>query len=370
MKLSHILAMVAAGAASPAAPAQQAPAPATASPAAFDRAAARDMITRLAAELESTFVFPDKARLYAQALRTKLAAGGYDAIADAATLARTVTADLQAIHPDGHLGVRPPGAEPVQPTREASPAAPVAPAPSLEVATMIAPGIAYLRYNSFFGEPDQLARLAKFLDDNVGATALILDVRTHRGGGLEEMDVLFPRLFDRPLAVMNMDLRESVFQREGPPPFRSMVRVPGPEGVVRMEHRVTPVTPASGWARTRVYVLTAGRTASAAEHLASALKGTRRATLIGDTTMGAGNFGGEAQLPGGYRAFIPAGHSLFPGGEGWEGIGVTPDIAVAPERALYEALVRERVAPAEAERLAERFKPTQSMARRRPLRPR
>lgn len=351
---------------STAALAQQGAVPPSAPAASFDRAAARDMIAKLADELEANFAFPDKARAYAAALRAKLAAGGYDAAPDAATLARTLTDDLQAIHPDGHLAVRPPEAGQPQPASAGAP--PPAQPPALEVATMIAPGIAFLRFNVFFGEPDVMARLTRFLDEHAGAKALILDIRTHRGGGLEEMDALFPRLFERPVTVMTMDTRESVARAQGRLPFRSLVEVPGPSGIHRAEHRVVPV--ASPWSKARVYVLTAGRSGSAAEHLASALKGTRRATLIGETTMGAGHYGGEALLPGGYRAFIPTGRSYFPGGDGWEGTGVVPDIAVAPERALYEALVREGIAPAEAERLSEQYKPTASMARRRPLRPR
>ena len=62
--------------------------------------------------------------------------------------------------------------------------------------------------------------------------------------------------------------------------------------------------------------------------------------------------------------FIPAGHSYFPGTKGWEGTGVEPDVKVAPERALIEALTREGVPAAEAETLSASHMPSGSMARR------
>jgi C-terminal processing protease CtpA/Prc len=103
--------------------------------------------------------------------------------------------------------------------------------------------------------------------------------------------------------------------------------------------------------------------------MATVLKETGRATLVGETTAGAGNFGGGTDLPGGYAAFIPFGHSYFPGRSGWEGIGVQPTIAVAPERALFEVLVREGLTSGEAQSLSDSHKPTLPMTRRRPLRP-
>ena len=104
--------------------------------------------------------------------------------------------------------------------------------------------------------------------------------------------------------------------------------------------------------------------ATAAEHLAAVFKGTKRATLIGETTAGAGHYGGTAPLGGGYSAFIPVGRSYFPGGESWEQVGVKPDIAVAPERALVEALTREGVPASQAEALSASHMPKSSMERR------
>ena len=368
----QVLAVAALAAMAPFAMAQSTP-PAAAEAPAYDAATAKKAVVTLADELEKNFVFPDVAKRYAAALRTKLAAGGYDGAGDAYALAQAVTADLQAVAPDGHLAMHAPGGP--QPQRVGQPStqqqignAPLPP-PQMEKAGMIAPGIAFVRFNGFFGQPDVLKAFTQFLDENAGAKTLIIDARTHRGGGLAEMDILFPRIFDKAQAVMVMDTRASVAEANGPLPFRSLVKVDAPAELYRNEHRVTPASPASPWAKAKIYYLTSGRTGSAAEHLASSFKGTKRATLIGETTSGAGHYGGTVPLGGGYSAFIPVGRSYFPGGDGWEGTGVAPDVKVAPERALVEALTREGIAPAQAEALSAKYMPSEPMERRKPRRP-
>ncbi len=330
----------------------------------FDLAEGKRAVAVLAEELERTFVFPDVARRYAARLRERLADGAYDRAADAAALAAMVTEDLQAVAPDGHLKMRPP----LPAAAEGGPARRRVYPDPMEQAGWIADGVAYVRFNAFLGSAQQVADFEAFLDGHEGARTLIIDARTHHGGGLSEMDVLFPRIFTEPRTVMVMDTRASVAAEEGGLPFDSLVQVPAPAELHRAEHRVVPRAERSAWADTRIFLLTSGRTASAAEHLATVLKETGRATLIGDTTAGAGNYGGGIDLPGGYDAFIPVGHSYFPGKQGWEGVGVTPHIAVAPERALVEALVRSGVSAQQAEALSASHVPGEPMVRRRPLR--
>jgi C-terminal processing protease CtpA/Prc len=89
----------------------------------------------------------------------------------------------------------------------------------------------------------------------------------------------------------------------------------------------------------KVYLLTSKKTFSAAEHLALSLKRTHRAPLVGEATGGGAHFGGMAPMGKGYAAFIPVGRTFDPDtGESWEGTGVAPDVAVAADKALDEAL--------------------------------
>ena len=64
-----------------------------------------EVVLALAQSLEENFVFPDVAQRYASTLRNNLASGKYASFPDAETFAEAVTADLQAVHPDGHLRV-------------------------------------------------------------------------------------------------------------------------------------------------------------------------------------------------------------------------------------------------------------------------
>jgi hypothetical protein len=72
-------------------------------PAAFDRADGEKAVSDLATALDENFVFPEAGKKYAAMLRTKLRAGGYSSFKDAKEFTEAVTADLQAVHKDGHL---------------------------------------------------------------------------------------------------------------------------------------------------------------------------------------------------------------------------------------------------------------------------
>jgi C-terminal processing protease CtpA/Prc len=143
--------------------------------------------------------------------------------------------------------------------------------------------------------------------------------------------------------------------------------VQGDSSFVTREHWVTPGTDKRLF-DAKVFVLTSGASASAAEHFALALQATGRATLIGATTFGANHFGGDQDLGGGFTVFLPVGRAFHSEtGADWEGVGVAPDIATAPEAALIEALKLSGVAPQEAARLSAEVAPTLPMTRPRRL---
>jgi hypothetical protein len=87
-----------------------------------------------------------------------------------------------------------------------------------------------------------------------------------------------------------------------------------------------------------LYVLISGRTASAAESTAYTLQAAHRATIVGSTSVGAANPGGEFPLDDGFNLFVSTGTPVNPlTGRNWEGVGVTPDVRADPERALEHA---------------------------------
>lgn len=318
---------------------------------AFSSAEAASVVETLATTLEDNFVFPEVGKSYAAALRSKLKAGGYASFPDAKAFAAAVTADLQAIHPDGHLKLHAPqpGASGERHVRRGP-----GTENTIDKAGWLADGVAYLSFTQFPGNEATLTRLREFLATHSSARTVIIDARRHGGGGLAEMDLMFPYFFDKAQPLVSMDTRVAVEQRRGSfmEEGETMRRLSGPEGVVRRSHWVVPAKDATPLRSAKIFLLTSKRTASAAEHLALSLKRTHRATLIGEVTRGAGHYGGTEDLGFGYSAFIPIGRTFDPDtNEGWEGKGVRPDIEVPADQALDEALRRAGVAPGAAKPL-------------------
>jgi peptidase S41-like protein len=402
MNIAHLLAAAAGAVACGTCLAQPVPAPAEIADSPVTAREARRTALSLAGILEEAYVFPDVARRYAAALRAKAGSGVYDDIGTAPALAERLTADVQAVAPDNHLRVLvgppgPPGAGPRRIVVRGSggPGAPVgprivvgggppgpgapqpqairmAPPPPIEEARWLAPGIAFVRFNLFPGDSATAQAAARFMAGHAEAKTIIFDIRTHRGGGLAEMDAILPYLFARPATLVTMDTRASVDRAGGNPIGDGLALRPVPAGseVVRREHFVTPHASEKRMFDARVYLLTSAFSGSAAEHFALAMKRTHRASLIGETTAGAGNYGGVRAVGDRFSVFVPVGRTFDPDtGKGWEGTGVAPDIAVPAERALVEALTRSGVAQAEAERLSAEVAPKGPMARIVPRRP-
>jgi hypothetical protein len=336
----------------------------------------RATVAEFAATLEKNYVFPDVAGRYAAMLRANAASGAYDAFTSGRALAERLSADLRAVSPDNHLRVRltPPGeAEARRAAAAASGPSPaetvrrILPFDPIEEARWLAPGIAYIRFNVFPGDAETVAAVGRFMKEHAEAKTIIFDNRTHHGGGLSEMDAMFPYLFAKPTTLVRMDTRASVDRERGSPMEGARLRlVPTKEDVVSRDHFVEPGKGETRLFKAKVFVLTSGATASAAEHMTLSLKRTRRATIVGETTAGAGNYGGQELLDGGkFAVFVPVGRTYDPDtGKGWEGTGIAPDVAVPADRALYQALVLSGLAAPDAERVAAEVKPKGSMARR------
>ena len=88
-----------------------------------------------------------------------------------------------------------------------------------------------------------------------------------------------------------------------------------------------------------LFILLDVRTGSAAEAFAFGMKHAGRATLIGQTSAGAGHRVSYERLPGGFVLGLPVGAAVSPiMGRGWEGVGVIPDVET-PTGASLEALL-------------------------------
>jgi len=297
------------------------------------------LVATLATRIDDYYVDPAVAAVYRAALDKSLREGAFDGLAGDA-LAAKLKSVLQAVHPDLHLSIYAPGSGMFG--KEDENGQPDLPANALEAAGWVAPGIAYVRPFAFFDRESDVERLQKFMDDHADAKALIIDLRHHHGGELREMDVIFADLFPVPTDLLTMTTRPVAWERfEKKAPTERLSVIARDATMVREMHRAMPRAGGARMAGVPVYILTSRRTASAAEHLALAMKVTGRATIVGDTTRGAGHYGDEIDLAEGFSMFIPYGDTVDPEtGKGWEGGGVTPDVAVPAKDALDYVLER------------------------------
>jgi hypothetical protein len=308
----------------------------------------RAVALKLSDELVRSFVYRDQANAYAAMLKKNAAAGHYDS-GTRSDVAHRITDDLMAVHKDGHLTVRV-----VEPEDKAGPGGGGGPnlPPLIQSARTIAPGIGYIRFSAFFGTPEEMADVRKWLAENRDANTLIFDLRNHHGGGIAEQDAIFSYLYAKPTPLVRMAMAKAIYDEHGSPiPNSDTVRfVPQGDKVVAT-HRALPGedTPLR---RAKVYLLVSNRTASAAEHFALALKSTGRATLIGEATAGANHFGGPTELNDHFYVWMPVGRTYdIKTGKDWEGSGIAPDVEADPKLALGLALEKAGLSHEEAVQL-------------------
>jgi hypothetical protein len=307
--------------------------------------------------LEKDYVFPAIGKRYAWALRAKAASAEY-AAGDDFAFAEKVSSDLERVHPDKHLRLL----APLPPAGSGGPRIIRGPGPgpgerAIERAERLTPDIAYIRFSLFPGDSQTMQDLEAFLAANAGVRSLIVDVRGHRGGGVDEIDVLFADLFTASVDLVQMETTKAVIAAQPDMLIsgRTFRPVPSEDGRVRMQHFVVP-SDAPRLAGTKLYVLQSGFSGSAAEHFLLEVKMSKRGRLVGETSAGAAHFGFPKDLGAGYSAFIPAGRTFDPvSGWDWEGVGVTPDVVTRPERAFAAALEEIGVAAADAETLDARI---------------
>jgi hypothetical protein len=291
------------------------------------RAAIVDSIT---AAIDSIYVLEEPAKSIVAGLRKNLADGKYDDLNDPAEFAETLYKDAQAINHDGHFRIA--AMQPLDPAvAEAHQNEDPADVErrrrtyrernyGFQKAEVFPDGIGYLRFDQFAQGDDAFAAATAAMNFLSNCNALILDLRENGGGGASMIRFICGYLFEEDTHLINWDIRAEKKTVQS----YSADYVPGK----RMINQ-------------RVYVLTSDHTFSAAEEFTFDLKNLERATIVGDTTGGGGHT--VASCIFNFDTFrigmrIPYGRAYNPkNNEGWEGIGVIPDIAVPAEQALDAA---------------------------------
>lgn len=307
------------------------------SPAPINAAEQSAVIASLGQQLKSQYVFPAVAAKTAAALSARMAHGDYRDADTTAAFAKALSEDLRSIGNDMHFSVKyAPDLSP--PPHDDKSASDEAPTPE-EMAQMIAqmrsasasesygisrvqllPGdIGYIDLRSF-GHPEIVgAAYDAAMSLVAGTKALILDLRQNHGGEPDGVAYLLSHFFAEGDARHLNDIY-----------YRA-------DNSTHQFWTIPSVTPRFTGP---IYVLTSHHTGSAAEECAYDLQTQQRATLVGETTVGAANPGGWFPLGHGFMAFISGARAINPITKtNWEHVGVKPDMAAPASSAMKTAYV-------------------------------
>ena len=294
------------------------------------------VIATLVRKMRANYVFPDVAEKIAAALLAHDKRGAYNNDTSANTFCEHLTTHLLEVSRDKHIRVRfSPDVLPEDiPLADQANTKPSAAERDKELAMdrlrnfgvekfeRLPSNIGYLELNGFLSAATSGEALAAAMTLVADSEALIIDLRRNGGGDPATVALVTSYLFDagEPVHLNDLYYRWSGQTQQ----YWTHAWVPG--------KRFGASKP--------VYVLTSGRTFSAAEEFANNLKVLKRATIVGATTGGGANPGDEFKLAEHVSIFIPTGRAINPVTKtNWEGTGVSPDVAVPQEQALLTAQI-------------------------------
>lgn len=283
------------------------------------------LIDTLRSALKRYYVLPYEATRMDGYLKTKSLKGGYNKITDPGKLAHQLKADISAVHYDPHLHIiYEPGMR--APATLSSEALSKAQAEQLIVEkdnnfnlqrVEVLPGnIGYFLLNGFTPNVEEVKPIMSgaltFLSNT---KVLIIDLRSNGGGSTANQFASYffkekTHLFDQ----INTFSKDTISLYADP----------------KAVNQLALLMP--------MYILTSKNTASAAEAFSASMQALKRATVIGDTTLGAAHATGFFPIGKGFIAKIPFARpvstSTF---KDWEGRGVIPNIPVPASHALQRA---------------------------------
>ena len=290
---------------------------------------ARAVVADVRRILNENYVLPDLRPKLDAALAKGLAEGRYDGLAPDA-LAEKINADLDAVAHDAHLGMhrdpkqsvelaarpRGAGADDAPPTAEEIRFADRLNHGILQLKVL--PGnIRYMETVGFFWGGEK----TKEVYDNAmrflkGGDAIIIDMRKNGGGSPEAVQYMVSHFLEpnRPIVTFYM-------RGEKGDTWKSLASLPA--------GRLTGKP---------LYVLTGGRSASAAEEFIGHIGGFKVGELVGETTAGAGYRNEFFPVSGGYVISVSVGRAVLAStGKDWEKVGLAPTIKADQEKALEVA---------------------------------
>ena len=292
----------------------------------LDQRAQREVVSRLEEALQRNYVFQDRIPAISAELNRRVQAGPVDADQFAGSLSQGLVKASEDLH--FSVAFDP---EEVVANRQAKASGDVTTQARRDVeradnfgfrdARRLEGGLAYIRFD-FFADPqyaqDTATGAMRFTE---GAKGIIFDLRYNNGGVLEMAQLLMSYLYP---AGKEQEFFDYNYNEDGKRVARgqwNLAAVPG--------HRSGDVP---------VVVLTGSTSFSAAEWMAFSLQRLGRATVIGEQTAGGAHPVTRVPVDDRFMLQVPIGQIRDPiKGQDFEGVGVTPDLAVPASDALLAA---------------------------------
>lgn len=316
-------------------------------PKTIDVAGKKALVNAVADVLAKQYVFPETARKMGDLIKKNLKTGNYSLIDDPQAFAMKLSADLQSVSHDLHLGVRyaPKAILERKTPDEAKKKAAEEFQKKLDrvgnhgfkEVKILEGNVGYLKFNFFSADQEAFPVAIGAMAFLANCDALIIDLRENGGGNPEMIQLLSSYFFSGEPRHLN-----SFYYRldERTDQFWTLPYVPGAK-----------------LADIGIYVLTSHYTFSGAEEFSYNLKNMKRATIVGETTGGGAHPVRLEVLNDDFWMRIPFARAVNPISKtNWEGTGVEPDIKVPAAQALAKArlLALEKLAAREKD---ERIKP-------------
>lgn len=290
------------------------------------RESPRSYVEVVANAIEQDYFDEARANQIATELRGAAAKGEFDTLTNERELASALTVKLEPF--DRHFRVGWTNAQRAQPAAESPVMSPTQSQAQhrrsnygVRRAEVLPGNLGYIDLREFapfeFGVAGQPGREAieAALQLVAGADALIIDLRDNGGGAPQMVGYLSSAFVMKEADIFNTFRGRDRTMSEAPLDWYPQPRL-----------------------NTPLFLLTSARTASAAEAFAYTLQSAKRATVVGEASMGAANPGGDVDAGHGFSVFVSFATPINPITKtNWEGRGVTPDVDVEQGAALFTA---------------------------------